>query len=150
MRIYPSTIERFYAAIRTDLSTGCWNWTKWTDRGGYGGFRHQGKLVLTHRFAYEYFREPIPSGLQIDHLCRNRACCNPWHLEVITAEDHCQRSPISPTAVNARKVYCKRGHEFTRDNTYHGTNGRECLICKQMLRKRRARKHALWAGQEVN
>ena len=69
-----------------DPKTGCWNWSLGTKHGGYSHMRDGGKNTAAHRIFYERFKGPIPAGLQIDHLCRNRLCVNPDHLEAVTAE----------------------------------------------------------------
>jgi hypothetical protein len=71
---------------------------------------------FAHRLAYELFVGPIPEGQTIDHLCRNRPCVNPGHLEVVDMRTNLLRGS-SPTAQNARKTHCKHGHEFTPENT---------------------------------
>jgi hypothetical protein len=89
----------------------------------------------------ELFVGPIPEGLVIDHLCRNRGCINPTHMEPVTNAENVLRGE-GPTAVNARKTHCKRGHPFDDVNTYVYAKGRACRMCHQ-LRQRAA------AGDEV-
>lgn len=90
--------------------SGCWQWTGHLTRDGYGS-QHP------HRTAYEEFVGPIPDGLQIDHLCRNRACCNPEHLEAVTPRQNTHRG-YGPAGLNARKTHCDKGHALTVENTY--------------------------------
>lgn len=86
-----------------------------------------------HRVSYEIFIEEIPQGFLIDHLCRNRACVNPWHMEVVTNKENVLRG-FGACAVNARKTHCKYGHKFSDKNNYYYPNGRkDCRIC---LKKR--------------
>ncbi len=68
----------------------CWAWTRTLSENGYGRFRFKGKWYRAHRFAYEQFNGPVPEGLQVRHLCHNRLCCNPAHLDVGTAQDNAQ------------------------------------------------------------
>ena len=88
-------IERFAEKYEYLPDTCCWLWTAVTVRGGYGQLRVDGKGVYAHRFAYEFYRGPLPKfehgGLQLDHLCRNRNCCNPWHLELVTGSENIRR-----------------------------------------------------------
>ena len=69
----------------------CWVWTASIRPNGYGEFRCNGRLTRAHRFAYEQMVGPVPEGLQLDHLCRNRACVNPEHLEPVTGSVNVQR-----------------------------------------------------------
>ena len=113
--------------------TPCINWTGALDRDGYGRTRRG----LAHRVAYERQRGPIPDGLTIDHLCRNRSCVNVDHLEVVSRRENTMRG-IAPTAINARKTYCKNGHPFDERNTRwttgkdrqgRVTTRRQCRAC---------------------
>ncbi len=88
-----SLAERLWAGALAD-GTGCWVWQRGLNKQGgtgYGHIRSGEKRLLTHRVAYELVKGPIPDGLQIDHLCRNRRCINPDHLEAVTNQENCQR-----------------------------------------------------------
>ena len=133
-----TTYERFIEKIvETD---GCWIWTSSVVRG-YGTFAVQTrKDVKAHRLAYEMWVGPIPEGLQIDHLCDNKLCVNPDHLKPATARENTLRSN-NPAAQNARKTHCKRGHEFTPENTYMDKHMRNCRKCGVLKTRRyKARK----------
>lgn len=83
--------QRLFAGIEVDAN-GCWVWTKATWPTGYGAIRCADQTMeYTHRVAVELFHGPIPSDQQVDHLCRNRACCNPTHLEVVTQRENIMR-----------------------------------------------------------
>lgn len=107
-----------------DLVTGCWVWQRALDRDGYGVCSAK-RRDSAHRAAYLAFIGPIPDGLTIDHLCRNRACVNPEHLEAVTVRENTVRGASSP-AENAIKSHCVRGHEFTAENTYITKKGTRC------------------------
>jgi HNH endonuclease len=115
---------------RIEISpTGCWLWQGPINENGYGtiggGPRVAGHKRV-HRVTYEHFVGPIADGLQIDHLCRVRHCCNPEHLEAVTRTENVRRG-IRKT----RQTHCKRGHEFTPENTLRNDRQRVCLTCKR-------------------
>ena len=133
---------------------GCWEWIAFRTKDGYGRFRVGGGKVLAHRFAYELLVGPIPEGLESDHLCRNRGCVNPAHLEPVTQQVNRLRGVGLP-ALSARKTHCKNGHPFNAANTYHRRDGdRECRTCKvaghmRYSARRRAASAALKAESKV-
>lgn len=103
--------ERFWSRVSGDSFEECWNWTSTTSHNGYGRISIGGKKVRAHRYAYESMIAKIPAGLALDHLCRNRLCVNPWHLE-----------PVSTRVNNARAAevvkQCPQGHPYDEANTY--------------------------------
>lgn len=124
-------LERFTRQT-TVAPSGCHEWTGRIDRYGYGQFRPGGRhtsKVGAHRWAYEEFVGAIPAGLQVDHLCRNRKCVNPEHLEAVTPRENVLRS-LNPPALNARKTHCAKGHPFSAENTSTYGNRRVCKACK--------------------
>lgn len=126
--------EKFCARIQLDEVTGCWNWKGGIDSKGYGAFYNNGKTVLAHRFAYETNKATIPTGLVLDHLCRNTKCVNPEHLEAVTDKINILRG-IGPTAINIQKTFCPQGHELKEPNLVknHLKYGyRTCKICKNI------------------
>ena len=134
------TQDRFWQKVNKTES--CWLWTGAKARG-YGHFRLNGRSRTTHRLAWEWANGRIPEDLEIDHLCRIRHCVNPDHMELVTTRENILRG-VGPTAQNARKTACKRGHPFTPKNTWVRKNGqRRCRICHRILKKRyRERKRA--------
>ena len=135
-----TTRDRFEAKIARGES--CWKWTAARQPNGYGLFNLPRSIAptrksrLAHRIAYEFYVGPIPPGLQIDHLCRNRACVNPTHLEPVTARENILRGE-GVTAQNARRTSCKRGHPLVPI----ASGGRYCRKCAvEAVHRYRARR----------
>lgn len=122
--------ERIKPRIRVD-ENGCWRWTGCKSPRGYASISKDGKVRSLHRLVYEIFKGPIPTGLQIDHLCRVRDCCNPEHLEAVTQQENLRRG-IGPSAENARKTHCPLGHPYD----WVTKKGRGCKTCKAASNKR--------------
>jgi hypothetical protein len=128
-------MDRFWSKVeKTDT---CWNWVSAISKEGYGRFSLNGTNQLAHRVAWCLTRGEIPIGKVIDHLCRNRKCCNPNHLEIVTTQENTKRGLLGNI------THCKQGHEFTEANTYVFPNGktRQCKTCRrENLRKCRMKK----------
>jgi hypothetical protein len=111
----------------------CWTWTGCINSKGYGCVGVNGKSQLTHRVSYQLLVGPIEAGFQIDHLCENKKCCNPAHLEPVTARTNASRK------VDANKTVCVNGHRYTPDNTIWRTRGelqhRQCRQCQNSYGK---------------
>jgi hypothetical protein len=136
-------IKRFWGYVDKNgpmseaMGTQCWIWKGGHTRDGYGSMRLKSKGIKPHRFAYELLIGPIPENLELDHLCRNTGCCNPWHLEPVTSAVNILRSNNS-AAVNARKDYCIHGHPLSGDNLVIVCGKRQCRACnRERTRKRR-------------
>lgn len=121
--------DRLYRRVGVDPRTGCWLWFGSKNTSGYGvvgiGDARNG---YTHRVAYTLFVGPIPAGLTIDHLCRNRACCNPEHLEAVEQGDNVRRSP------RANRTTCRKGHPLVlTERTGRGNRQvwRSCPTCQR-------------------
>ena len=113
--------------LRPELGP-CWVWTRGKS-DGYGMFWINGKQRQAHAVAHEWERGPIPGGFERDHLCRNRACCRPSHLQVVTHAVNTERG-VSPHGLNTKKTYCPQGHEYNEENTRVNNQGkRVCKIC---------------------
>lgn len=124
-RIKKRKIDRFMKYVNK-IECGCWRWTGHIHPNGYGQF----DSGLAHRFSYEYFVGKIPDGLQIDHLCRNRWCVNPEHLEPVTYIENQLRSPVTILSSYPIKTHCKRGHKYDESNTRVDKKGhRHCNEC---------------------
>lgn len=120
--------------IRLDLqfnNTPCWLWIGGLEKEGYGitfWFKSQQRV---HRLLFAWLVHPIPKGTkygELDHLCRQRACCNPSHLEFVSSRINVLRGD-GPPAKNARKTHCKRGHELNGDNLIFRRGMRQCRTC---------------------
>lgn len=123
----------------TITPTGCWEWGGSTTPGGYGLISVGGKRDYTHRVVYRAMVGAIPDNYDIDHICRNRSCCCPSHLDAVTRKENLLRG-FGWAGINARKTHCKRGHAFTPDNTRMDGRGRQCRKCDQIRKLRRSTK----------
>lgn len=126
--------ERFWSKVQENPDTGCWEWLGYCNPKGYGAFKFEGKAQQVHRIAYRAlvgeFEEP-----HLDHLCKVRRCCNPEHLEPVTAEENARRSPNG----QAEKTHCPQQHPYSGDNLMVSPEGwRRCRACN--IRKCRARR----------
>ena len=134
----PRLPERFWAKVQPCPMSGCWLWTGATMPNGYGvfggGTRASKWTALSHRHAFVTLVGEIPVGLELDHLCRTRCCCNPAHLEPVTRAVNMARSPLTP---HARKnvMTCKRGHLFSDTNSRK--RQRACRYCEKVRRQER-------------
>lgn len=131
---------RFWSKV--EKTQTCWLWTAVLNSAGYGRFYLNGKMRLAHRLAFEADRGPVEPGLQLDHLCRNRACVNPQHLEPVTQRENILRG-TSPAAVASRRSHCPQGHPYDEVNTLRSTSGsRRCRACSRDKHRRNAAKAA--------
>jgi len=127
--------ERFWVSFIEDSLTGCWNWNRRIKKPGYGRFVIKVIEVYAHRFAYELLRGNIPTGLSIDHLCRNKKCVNPDHLEPVSVRENSRRGNVMDVKL------CKRNHPQTPENKFIKKSGKsECKLCKKFLYERAQKK----------
>jgi len=136
---------RFMAKVR--VSSDCWEWLAYKDPSGYGAMKVGGVRVNAHRVSHELFKGEIPDGMWIDHLCRNRGCVNPDHLEAVEPRVNTLRGvgPLMSILRAEARTQCDKGHELTSDNIVSWTGRKNCLTCyraKERSRKRISRAKA--------
>lgn len=141
------TEQRFWG--RVEKTDSCWNWigAGASNPQNYGRFQPvlgDRRLVPAHVWAYEQLVGSVPSGLQLDHLCRNRHCVNPTHLEVVTCGENLLRGETL-NARNAAKTHCPQGHPYDSENTLYW-RGRRC--CRACARQRKRVRDALRRAEE--
>lgn len=129
-------MDSFWAKV--DKTEGCWNWLGHIAKDGYAKHYYDGSNKLAHRLSFMFSGGKLQSGMEIDHLCRNRSCVNPDHLEQVTPRTNTLRSH-NMAAKHAVRTHCNKGHEFTEENTYVRTDGgrrcRTCLRHKWLMQK---------------
>jgi len=139
-RIHVSTALLFNA-------TPCWEWTGCINAGGYGHATWHRKPIRAHRLMYAWLVAPLPpctrqrTDVEMDHLCKNRKCCNPAHLELVTKQVNMSRVNWRATK-KATQTHCIHGHEYTPENTIWRCQGkaRACRTCVRASQKQTYRK----------
>lgn len=134
------TAEDIWGSIIVGSPDECWPWFRSLSTSGYGQFFFNKRLHTAHRVTWELANGPVPEGLQLDHLCRNRRCCNPSHLEPVTGLENIRRSPLC----NGSRTHCPQGHPYDADNVMINSvsKSRMCRTCNYAdsnARKRRRR-----------
>lgn len=130
-------LQRLWAHTQVNLTTGCWEWTGCKSPAGYGYIGFNKRTQAVHRVGFVAYRGPITSPV-LDHLCRNRGCWNPWHLEPTTPKENNRRG-AGFSGRNAQRTHCAQGHPFTGHNVYVTARGhRACRQCNANAHRRQA------------
>lgn len=128
--------DRFWTKV--DATGDCWEWTASTSGGGYGWFMCEHGSVPAHRWSWEHLVGPIPDSLQLDHLCRNRGCVNPDHLEPVSQAENIARGVAG--AHQLAKTHCPQRHPYSGDNLILTGGRRRCRVCTRAAKQRHKRK----------
>ena len=119
----------------------CWTWAGCKTPKGYGVTWHKGKTQFAHRLIYLLIIGEIAKGLQVDHLCRNRSCCNPAHLEIVTLQENIRRG-----MQGILRTHCINGHLFTNGSYYEskcrGYTKRDCKECVSIRNQKTSQKRS--------
>lgn len=147
------TQRRFLSQINPISKGGCWLWRGGLNAYGYGSFWNGSKLVMAHRYSYEFAYGPIPEGLELDHVwargCRNKHCVRPTHLEPVTHKENMVRAYQIPRPKQPSKIqdFCMQGHPMSGDNLYVSPKGqRKCKACAR-IRDAKRRPRPQWTRQ---
>ena len=133
--MYHQHLSQRSSAMST-VRTGCWEWRRAKANGyGYVWCKKRKKVIPAHRLFYEIFVGLIPKNLELDHLCRNRICVNPLHLEAVTHRENCLRGN-GASGINARKTHCPLKHFYSPKNTFIDNGSRRCLECGRIKSRR--------------
>lgn len=136
--------EKFERSYEAEPMSGCWLWHAATAKAGYGMIRSDGKIISAHRASYMLHNGEIPSGMQVCHMCDNRACVNPAHLFLGTHNDNMRDAKNKGKFDGRWHSTCKKGHALTTDNVVLLQSGRRCRICyKEDSDQRNHRRHFL-------
>lgn len=132
--------RQFWKYVKTSMN-GCWEWQGYVTEAGYGAVKHyqgvnKNQYRSAHRVAFELTFGPVADGLVLDHLCENKTCVNPAHLEAVTHKTNLLRSSRTQAHINKNKTHCVRGHPLTGANVYQTPRGsRQCVPCRVVYKR---------------
>lgn len=137
---YKDRDERFWDYVFPEPNSGCWIYAGGDNGHGYGAFHTKSGRRYAHRIAYEEIKGPIPKGMELDHLCCVRCCCNPDHLEPVTRKENQRRAAARGAVFRAPTTHCPSGHEMRGDNVIVRRRGdrtyRQCRECARASSRR--------------
>jgi hypothetical protein len=139
----PEVMERFWSKVDKGHESGCWEYTG-NLNSGYGRFYYKRRPLLAHRMSYLEHHGSIPDGLVIDHICRNRACCNPAHLRAVSLRTNALENSVSQRALFAQRTHCGNGHPLSGDNLIPNKKG--VRLCRTCARER----HRKWVEESAD
>lgn len=126
------SLEERLLARRIKTANGCWEYDGYHDKFGYGRMARNRRMPRVHVVSYETFVGPVPAGLQVDHLCCNKGCFNPEHLEAVTCSENVQRAYANGLHPDRKRSHCFRGHALIPENLYIDPAGkRHCVQCRR-------------------
>lgn len=125
--------EKFLSKIILNKENECWNYKVYDKNYGYGIFRIGREAYKAHRVSFLIFNGDLVDGLMIDHICRNRRCCNPDHLRQVTKRINALENNNGVSAENIKKTHCPKGHELKEGNIVNHPKRRHCLICRRKI-----------------
>lgn len=130
-KCYENPEKRFWEKVL--ITNSCWEWVGSKNSEGYGNFSYKGKTVSAHRLSYEFIKGEIDPGKEIDHLCKNKSCVNPEHLESVAHKINISRASF----YGRFKTKCKNGHDLIEGNIFYSGENRRCRICNLNYQKNR-------------
>ncbi len=140
----PTLLDRFWDRVEQGPDSSCWSWNGTIAGNGYARFQwpngSPARSIAAHRLAWVLcHKEDVPAGLDLDHLCRNRGCVNPAHLEPVSRSENNRRGRVGKVARlrNLAKTHCPQGHPYDEANTFRQTSGaRGCRACRAAITAR--------------
>lgn len=123
--------QRIASKIFVGVGCGCWEWVGCVQSNGYGRAWNGNIVTYAHRVVFNIVNGPFDSSLDLDHLCRNRRCVNPSHLEPVTRSENLRRGMAGENIASIQRIktHCPKGHEYNEENTSRRNGKRHCKKC---------------------